>query len=117
MKPKISKNEHFLTLDTHTYVCVSRSKKCSYFVKFGVLLFSGNHRFEIRPFTLLLTNWKIFSNFFLITEAQSEFFCLHLRAQMCNGYKDGEIIGQINHRQYANFLLRRVSRSRDLRRR
>ena len=34
--PKI---EHFLLLDTHTYVCVSGGKKCSFFRKFHVLCF------------------------------------------------------------------------------
>ena len=33
------KPEHFLPPDTHTYVCVSGGKKCSFFEKFGVLCF------------------------------------------------------------------------------
>ena len=32
-------NEHFLLPDTHTYLCVSEGKKCSFFEKFGVLCF------------------------------------------------------------------------------
>ena len=30
------KNKHFLPPDTHTYVCLSGDKKCSFFGKFGV---------------------------------------------------------------------------------
>ena len=37
--PNFLKNEHFLPPDTHTYVCVSGGKKCSFFGKFGVLCF------------------------------------------------------------------------------
>ena len=39
------KNEHFLPPDTHTYVCVSGGKKCSFFGKFykifSILYMSG----------------------------------------------------------------------------
>ena len=38
-KPHFPKNEHFLPPDTHTYMCVSRGKKCSFFGKFGMLCF------------------------------------------------------------------------------
>ena len=37
--PNISKNEHFLSRDTHTYVCMSGGKKCSFFEICGVLYF------------------------------------------------------------------------------
>ena len=37
--PSFPKNEHFLPSDTHTYVCGSGTKKCSFFGKFGVLFF------------------------------------------------------------------------------
>ena len=33
------KNERFLRPDSHTYVCESGGKKCSFFGKFGVLCF------------------------------------------------------------------------------
>ena len=33
------KNKHFLPPDTHTYVCASGVKGCSFFVKFLVLCF------------------------------------------------------------------------------
>ena len=33
------KNKHFSPSDTHKYVCVSRSRKYSFFGKFGVLCF------------------------------------------------------------------------------
>ena len=33
------KIEHFLPPETHTYVCVSAGKKCSFFGKLGVLCF------------------------------------------------------------------------------
>ena len=39
--------------DTHTYVCVSESKKCSFFGQFWHALFSWNTRFETRIFALL----------------------------------------------------------------
>ena len=51
--PNFSKNEHFLPPDTHTYVCVSGGKKCSFLGKIGMLRFLANTRFEIRPFTLM----------------------------------------------------------------
>ena len=35
--PNFPKKEHFLPPDTHTYVCVSGGKKCSFFEKFAVL--------------------------------------------------------------------------------
>ena len=37
--PNFPKNEHFLPRDTHTCVCVSGGKKCSFFRKFGMLCF------------------------------------------------------------------------------
>ena len=37
--PNFPKNEHFLSPDTHTYMCVSGSKKCLFFGKFGMLCF------------------------------------------------------------------------------
>ena len=37
--PNFLKNEDFLPPDTHTYVCVSGGKKCSFFREFGVLCF------------------------------------------------------------------------------
>ena len=48
------KNENFSPSDPHTYVCVSRGKKCSFFGKFGV------HCFLEPPF------W--YSAFWFITE-------------------------------------------------
>ena len=41
-------------------VCVSGGKKCSFFIKFGVLCFFCNTDFEIRDFALLPT--KYFGN-------------------------------------------------------
>ena len=35
--PNFPKNKHFLPPDTHTYLCVSGGKKCSFFGKFDVL--------------------------------------------------------------------------------
>ena len=37
--PNFPKNKQFLPPDTHTYVCVSRGTKCSFFGKFGVFCF------------------------------------------------------------------------------
>ena len=37
--PNFRKIEHFLPPDTHTYVCVSRGKKCSLLGKFSVVSF------------------------------------------------------------------------------
>ena len=50
--PFFPKNEHFLPLDTHTYVCVSGSMKCLFFGKFGVLCFllTSVFRFSILPY-------------------------------------------------------------------
>ena len=36
-RTKFSRKEHFLPSDTHTYVCVTAGKKCSFFGKFGVV--------------------------------------------------------------------------------
>ena len=56
------KNENFLPPDTHTYVCVSGDKKCSFFRKIWRALFSWNTHFEIRLFALLPTKWKVMSH-------------------------------------------------------
>ena len=47
-----SKIEHFLPPDTHTYVCVSGGKKCSFFQKFNVLrlLETPILRFALLPY-------------------------------------------------------------------
>ena len=58
--PDFTKNEHFLPPDTHTYVCVSGSKKCSFFRKIWHAMFSWNIRFEICPFLLLPKITNIF---------------------------------------------------------
>ena len=56
--PNLLKNEHLFPPDTHTYVCISGGKKCSFFRKIWRALISWNTRFEIRPFALLPTNFK-----------------------------------------------------------
>ena len=48
--PNVSKSEHFLPPDTHTYVCVSTGKKCLFYGKFGELCFLET---PILRFTLL----------------------------------------------------------------
>ena len=48
---KCSKSKHFLSPDTHTYVCVSGGKKCSFFGKFDVLCFPEK---PVSRFTLCL---------------------------------------------------------------
>ena len=55
------KNEHFLPPDTRAYVCVSGSKKCSFFQKMCRALFSYYLRLEIRLFALLPTNYRRFN--------------------------------------------------------
>ena len=55
---KFSEKEHFLPLDTHTFMSVLGGKNCSFLGKFGVLLYTWNTRFEIGPSALLLTIWK-----------------------------------------------------------
>ena len=47
----LPKKKQFLSPDTHTYVCVARGKKCSFFRKFGVLYFLQTHvlRFALLP--------------------------------------------------------------------
>ena len=37
--PNFPKNERYLPPDTHTYVCVSGGKKCSFFRSFGMFCF------------------------------------------------------------------------------
>ena len=51
--PNFPKNKRFLPSDTHTYVCLSGYKKCSFFGKFVRALFSLKTRFEIRTFPLI----------------------------------------------------------------
>ena len=50
--PDFPKNEYFLPPGTHMYVCVSGSKKCSFFGKFGVLCFLETPvlRFALLPY-------------------------------------------------------------------
>ena len=50
--PNFPKNEHFLPPDTHTYVCVTGGKKCSFFGKSGVLCFLETPvlRFALLPY-------------------------------------------------------------------
>ena len=49
---KVSKNENFLPPDTHTYVCISEGKACSFFRKFGMLYFLETPvlRFTLLPY-------------------------------------------------------------------
>ena len=55
-RTNFSKNKHFLphflSTDTHTYMCVSEGKKCSFFGKFGVLCFleTLGLRFALLPY-------------------------------------------------------------------
>ena len=49
------KNEQFLPLDTHMYLCVSGGKKMFVFRRIRRALFSWNTRSEIGPSALLLT--------------------------------------------------------------
>ena len=50
--PNFPKNEHFLPPDTHTFVCVSGGKKCSFFGEFGTLCFLETPvlRFTLLPY-------------------------------------------------------------------
>ena len=50
--PNFPKNEDFLPPDTYTYVCVSRSKRCSFCETFGVLCFLETPvlRFALLPY-------------------------------------------------------------------
>ena len=50
--PSFPKCKHFLSPDTHTYVCISGGKKCSFFGKFGMLSFLETHvlRFALFPY-------------------------------------------------------------------
>ena len=65
------KNKHFLPPDTHTYVCVSGCKKCSFFGKFVVLCFLETPVFR---FALLLYYLRFLAYFvkFLFTLWQNE---------------------------------------------
>ena len=50
--PNVPKNKHFLPPDKHAYVCVSGSKKCSFYGKFAALCFLGASvlRFTLLPY-------------------------------------------------------------------
>ena len=56
---KFSEKRTFLTLDTHTHVCVSGGKQCAFSRKACYVLFSCNTRFEIHPFGLLPMNCRL----------------------------------------------------------
>ena len=56
--------KHFLPPDTRTCVCISGGKKCSFFEKFGVLLFSRNTHFVFRTFALLPTIYACHVKYF-----------------------------------------------------
>ena len=51
-QPNFPKNEHFLPPDTHTLVCLSEGKKCSFSRKFGVFCFLATSflRFVLLPY-------------------------------------------------------------------
>ena len=51
------KNEHFIPRDTHTYVCVSQGKECSFFREFDVLCFLEA---PVLWFVLLSYYWCLF---------------------------------------------------------
>ena len=55
-RAKFHEKQTFLTPDTHTYVCVSGSKKCSFFEKFGMLCFlvTSVLRFALLPYHRLI---------------------------------------------------------------
>ena len=57
------KNEHFLPFDTHTYVCPSEGKKCSFFGKLGALCFLETPvlRFALLPYYQRSVNLKVSS--------------------------------------------------------
>ena len=59
--PNFPKSEHFLTPDTHAYVCVSGVKKCSFFGKFGLLCFLETPvlRFALLPYYRRITTANI----------------------------------------------------------
>ena len=61
--PNFPKNEHFLAPDTHTYVCVSGGKKCSFFEKFDQLRFLET---PVLRFALLFYDRRIVVNCLII---------------------------------------------------
>ena len=75
--PNFPKKEHFLPPDTHTYVCVSGCKKCSFFGTLGMLciLVTSVLRFAFLPYyrrsyilLLFFENiWKYLNIYFLWT--------------------------------------------------
>ena len=54
------KNEHFLPTDTHTYVCVSGGKKCTFFGKFALLCFLETPvlKFTFLPYDRRINRFK-----------------------------------------------------------
>ena len=80
---QIFQKRTFLTPCKHTFVCVSRGKKCSFFGKFGVLFFSCNTLFKIHPFDILPTVFCI-RCFFIVVFQQHQVNLVQL--QMCLDY-------------------------------
>ena len=65
--PNFPKNKHFLLPDTHTYVCISRGKKCSFFGKFDIVYF-------------LVTLFLRFAHCYLLRVASKFCFCICLNS-------------------------------------
>ena len=59
--PNFRKNKHVLPPNTHMYVCISESKKCSFFEEFGVLCFLPTSvlRFAFLPYYQRSKAYKI----------------------------------------------------------
>ena len=62
--PNFPKKQLFPTPDMHTFVCVSRGKKCSFFGKFGVLCFlvTSVLKFAFLPYYRRYNMQTIFMN-------------------------------------------------------
>ena len=89
--PNFPKNEHFLSPDTHTCVCVSEGKKCSFFGKFGVSL-----RFLVIPVLRFITDEFSFS-IFIYVHFQKVNIINSLNAKSCHHIETIQLIYKANH--------------------
>ena len=83
--------------DTHTYVCISGGKKCSYFGKFGELCFLEipDLRFALLPYyqrIAIFYFWFWLSEFYSVDETcNSEIWCDNYQAFMQENNSSGHI--------------------------
>ena len=105
--PNFPKNKHFLPPDTHTYVCVTGGKKCSFFGKSGVFCFLETPalRFALLPYYPMnqngnprnnLTLWCNTWNRFLFISVVSQVFMGWISTSLKKGFCNINLVKELN---------------------